>query len=189
MLPATGTVFVGVNETVTDTDGRPAMRSDVPMVIVIVVTCVYMPPEKTSRDGSTSADVSILTETAPVVTEPMVKPAMVTVNAAEGMVTPDVVMTTDVGLVELQEPVRPATLLLPATTLGVTDGTKNAEGYEIVILPPGGMGLAGVNCTVRGTFGLPDTRSVDGILKTTSDIGGKMPPEAMAGDTKVSAEV
>ena len=51
----------------------------------------------------------------------MVKPAMVTVKALAGMVTPDVVMTIDVEPVELHVPVRPATLLLPAATLGVTD--------------------------------------------------------------------
>ena len=59
----------------------------------------------------------------------------------------------------------------------------------MVILPPGGMGLAGVNSTVRGTFGFPDTRSVEGILKATSEIGGKMPPEAMAEDTRLSDDV
>lgn len=59
----------------------------------------------------------------------------------------------------------------------------------IVIFPPGGMGLAGVNSKVRGTFDFPETRSVDVILKPTSDIGGKIPPEAIAEDTRVSADV
>ena len=58
-----------------------------------------------------------------------------------------------------------------------------------MIFPPGGMGLAGVNSKVRGTFDFPETRSVDVILKPTSDIGGKIPPEAIAGDTRVSADV
>ena len=75
-----------------------------------------------------SAEVSILTETAPFVTGPKVKPAMVTENAAAGTVTPEVVMTRDVRLVELQEPVRPATLLVPAAILGVMDDKKNAGG-------------------------------------------------------------
>ena len=40
MVPDTGTVLVGVNETVTETAGLPAMRSEVPMVMSIIVTCV-----------------------------------------------------------------------------------------------------------------------------------------------------
>jgi hypothetical protein len=59
----------------------------------------------------------------------MVKPLIVTVNAAAaGMVAPAVVMTIDVAVVEPQVPVRLAMLLLPAVTVGVTNSAKNPEG-------------------------------------------------------------
>ena len=66
--------------------------------------------------------------TPPAVTDPIVKPEIVTVNAAEaGMVAPAVVMTSDVAVVALHAPVRPAMLLLPDKTVGVVVA-KKAEG-------------------------------------------------------------
>ena len=76
-----------------------------------------------------SADVCTVTATLPAVTSPMVKPLIVTVNAAAaGMVAPAVVMTIDVAVVEPQVPVRLAMLLLPAVMVGVTNSAKNPEG-------------------------------------------------------------
>ena len=76
-----------------------------------------------------SVDVCTVTATLPAVTGPMVKPLIVTVNAAAaGMVAPAVVMTIDVAVVEPHVPVRLAMLLLPAVTVGVTNAAKNPEG-------------------------------------------------------------
>ena len=44
------------------------------------------------------------------------------------MVAPDVVITTDVAAVALHAKERPATLLAPDATVGVTDGAKKPEG-------------------------------------------------------------
>ena len=44
------------------------------------------------------------------------------------MVAPDVVITTDVAAVALHTKERPATLLAPDATVGVTDGAKKPEG-------------------------------------------------------------
>ena len=44
------------------------------------------------------------------------------------MVAPDVVITTDVTAVALHAKERPAILLAPDATVGVTDGAKKPEG-------------------------------------------------------------
>ena len=44
------------------------------------------------------------------------------------MVAPDVVIKTDVAAVALHTKERPATLLAPDATVGVTDGAKKPEG-------------------------------------------------------------
>ena len=81
----------------------------------------------------------------------LTKPEIVTTQAAAGMTAPAVVMTTEVALVVLHVPVSPATLLLPAATVGVMDGAKKPEGYVSVMLPPEGMGSKGVKPSVAGT--------------------------------------
>ena len=101
----------------------------------------------------------------------MVKPVIVMTSADAGMTAPAVVMTTEVALVVLHVPVSPATLLLPAATVGVMDGAKKPEGYVSVMLPPEGMGFIGVKPSVTGTDDLPDLRSLSEIRKVKSDMG------------------
>lgn len=60
---------------------------------------------------------------------PMVKPLIVIVNTDDGLMeAPDIVKTTAVTDVSLHTAARPETLLAPAATVGVTDGTKKLEG-------------------------------------------------------------
>ena len=60
---------------------------------------------------------------------PIVKPLMVTVNAEEApIVAPDVVRTVDLSLVAPKTMLKPATLLVPASTKGVTKGWKKLMG-------------------------------------------------------------
>ena len=84
-----------------------------------------MLPEATASDASRSDDVCTVTSDPPVVGYPSVNPLKVNVKADDGrIVAPAVVMTTDVFVVAPQAAVRPATLLAPAATKGVTDGKK-----------------------------------------------------------------
>ncbi len=46
----------------------------------------------------------------------------------DGIAAPAVVMTTEVAVVSPHVAVKPATLLPPAATTGVTDGMKKPEG-------------------------------------------------------------
>ena len=105
----------------------------------------------------------IETSGLPAVKPPMVKPVIVMTSADAGMTAPAVVMTTEVALVVLHVPVSPATLLLPAATVGAMDGAKKPEGYVSVMVPPEGMGFKGVKPSVTGTDDLPDFRSLDEI--------------------------
>ena len=107
----------------------------------------------------------------PTVDPPTVKPVIVMTSADAGMTAPAVVMTTEVTLVVLHAPVSPATLLLPAATVGVMDGAKKPEGYVSVIVPPEGMGFNGVKPSVTGTDALPAFRSMSEIRKVKSDMG------------------
>ena len=75
-----------------------------------------------------SLEVWTVTLTAPGVTAPMVMPVIVTTNADAGMAAPAAVMITEVAEVTPHTPVNPTTLLLPATTVGVMDAAKKAEG-------------------------------------------------------------
>ena len=96
-----------------------------------------MLPDSTACDAVSSDDVSTVT-CAPAVGYPNVNPFNVTVNADEdGIAAPAVVMTTEVAVVALHVAFKPATLLLPAATIGVTDGAKKPEGYVSVMVPPG----------------------------------------------------
>ena len=101
-----------------------------------------MGPDGTGEDGFASDDVCTVTAIEPGVAAPIVKPLMVSVNAAVApMVAPDVVSTTDVVVVAPHAMNRPDTLLAPAATTGVTEGTKKFDGYVSVMRPPGGTAL------------------------------------------------
>ena len=89
-----------------------------------------MLPDSTACDAISSDDVCTVTCRPPAVGYPNVNPFNVTVNADEdGIAAPAVVMTTEVAVVALHVTFKPATLLPPAATMGVTDGAKKPEGY------------------------------------------------------------
>jgi hypothetical protein len=75
------------------------------------------------------------------------------------MLTPDVVMTMDKGLVALHMPENPALLLLPAATWGVIDEAKKADGYVRVIRSPTRSKVEGVKLNVRIAFVFAAERS------------------------------
>jgi hypothetical protein len=77
-------------------------------------------------------------------------------------------MMTEVVVVAPHVAVKPATLLPPAATVGVTEGMKKPEGYVKVMVPPGGIVFNAVNPIVTGTFVFPAFRSIDWIENTTA---------------------
>jgi hypothetical protein len=107
--------------------------------------------------------------TFPAVKAPKVKPSIVKTKTDEdGIAAPAVVMTTEVAVVSPHVAVKPATLLPPAATAGVTDGMKKPEGYVSVMVPPGGTVFNTVNPTVTGTLIFPALRSSDAMRKITA---------------------
>ena len=99
------------------------------------------------------------------------KPDIVTTKADAGIAAPAVVMITEVAVVAPQVAVRPATLLPPTETTGVTDGMKKESGYVSVMVPPAGTGFDAVNPSVTGTDVLPALRSFADMIKKTSQMG------------------
>jgi hypothetical protein len=88
-----------------------------------------MLPECTAADAKRSDDVCTVTSSPPVVGWPNVNPFNVKVKAdAGGIAAPAVVMTMDVLVVAPHVAVKPATLLAPAATTGVTEGAKKEAG-------------------------------------------------------------
>ena len=119
-----------------------------------------MLPDATAADAIRSDDVSTVMSVPPDVGYPNCSPLNVKTNAdADGIAAPAVVMTTDVAVVALHVPVSPATLLLPAATVGVTDARKKLDGYVSVMVSPGGTAFNGVNPIVTGTSLFPAFRS------------------------------
>ena len=99
-----------------------------------------------------------MTAPASLAEYPNENPDNVTTKADTEMEAPAVVMTNEVLEVALQVPVSPATLVLPAATMGVMDGAKKPEGYVSVMMPPAGIAFNGVNLSVTGTAVFPDLR-------------------------------
>ena len=127
-----------------------------------------MLPDATAADAIRSDDVCTVMSVSPDVGYPNRSPLNVKTNAdADGIAAPAVVMTTDVAVVALHVPVSPATLLLPAATVGVTDGAKKPDGYVSVMAPPGGTAFNGVNPIVTGTLLFPAFRSDEAIENNT----------------------
>jgi hypothetical protein len=125
MVPPAGSTFVGVKPIVIGTGDLSAMRSEDEIANDAEVTKEVPPtmcPESTAFDASVSADVDTVHDTWPAVTAPAMKPEIVTVKGADGMLAPAVVTTIDVGVDELHIPDNPETLLLPTATLGVMKG-------------------------------------------------------------------
>ena len=79
-------------------------------------------------DARVSEDVCTRTPTAPSVDGPRVNPLIVIVNADAEIAAPEMVMTSDVRVVEPHVPVSPSVLLLPAAAVGVMEAAKNPEG-------------------------------------------------------------
>ena len=87
-----------------------------------------MLPDATAADFR-SDDVCTVMSVSPDVGYPNRSPLNVKTNAdADGIAAPAVVITTDVAVVALQVAFKPETLLAPAATTGMTDGTKNKSG-------------------------------------------------------------
>ena len=127
-----------------------------------------MLPDSTAADSIRSEDVCTVTCGLPAVTRPIVNPLKVTEkNVDDRTAAPAVVMTTDVTPVAPHVPVSPATLLLPAATVGVMDGAKKPEGYVSVMVPPTGMALSKLNPSVTETADLPGFRSEAAITNVT----------------------
>ena len=96
------------------------------------------------------------------------KPDIVTMKADSRIADPAVVMMTEVAVVAPQVAVKPATLLPPAETTGVTDGKKKESGYVSVRVPPAGTAFKGLNPSVTGTAAFPAFRSVEAMEKAKS---------------------
>ena len=86
-------------------------------------------PDTTAADSRRSDDVCTVTSVPPAVGYPNVIPLNVKVKAdAGGIAAPAVEMTMDVLVVAPHVAVKPATLLAPAATTGVTEGKKKEAG-------------------------------------------------------------
>jgi hypothetical protein len=167
MVPPGGTVFNAVNPIVTGTANFPALRSSAKITKLISNMGREILPDSTASDAISSDDVCTAMRGPPAVMYPNVNPLSVTVNADnDGIAAPAVVMMTEVVVVAPHVAVKPATLLPPAATVGVTEGMKKPEGYVKVMVPPGGIPLKkeGVKPIVTGASLFPDLRS-EGCMK------------------------
>ncbi len=128
-----------------------------------------MEPDETGEDGDESDEVCTVTAIEPGVEAPIVRPLMVTVNAAVApMVPPDVVSTTAVKLVAPQVKLRPGALLEPAATTGVMEGTKKFDGYVSVMRPPGGTAFITAKVRVAWTLAVAAMRPSVAITNAVS---------------------
>ncbi len=131
---------VGVNVNVAETPDLPATRSSAAMTNVTESTAPPIAPEAAEADTFGSALVFIETAIELVVALPIVKPLIVTANAASVlMVAPEIVSVIAVSLVVELMILKPGTLLASAVTKGVTKRAKKLGGYISVMVPPGGM--------------------------------------------------
>ena len=127
-----------------------------------------MEPVDTGEDGDVSDDVCTVTEIEPGVTAPIVKPLMVTVNAAVApMVAPDVVRTTAVLLVDVHMMFRPRTL--PVILARLRESAKKFGGDVIVMEPPGATSRGTVKVNVTEALAFPAIRSENAMAKSTND--------------------
>ena len=135
-----------------------------------------------------SAEVCTVTLTAPAVAAPMTKPDIVTTNAEAGMAAPPVVRMTELALVALHIPVNPATVLLPAETVGV-DAAKNDWGNLSVIVPAIGSNVVKVKAKVTGTAAFAAMRSDEATVNEIAVTCPLIAPEGTGGENSVSEEV
>jgi hypothetical protein len=161
-----------VNENVAAAPVFPATLSEAAIENEAFCTCPPIFPELTLEEAQKSFEVFTLTAIAPAVAAPMVKPLIVTVNAAEElMVAPDVLNTIEELLAAPNTMFKPDTLLAPAATtgavLGVTEGAKKLGGYVRVKAAGGGSGEYSRKDSVIDTFVLPSNRSDAWMCKDT----------------------
>ena len=96
-----------------------------------------MLPDATAADAIRSDDVCTVMSVSPDVGYPNRSPLNVKTNAdSDGIAAPAVVMITKVAVVAPQVAVKPATLLPPTDTTGVTNGAKKESGYVSVMVLP-----------------------------------------------------
>ena len=124
-----------------------------------------MGPDDTGGDLSHDVVCTVM-EIEPGVAAPMVKPLIVTVNAAvRPIVAPDVARRTAVLLVDAQMMFKPRTLL--DTKAGLIASAKKIGGYVSVMEPPGGTSRGTVKANVTEALALPAIRSDGAMAKVT----------------------
>ncbi len=132
MVPPGGMTVYAIKAKVKGTKDFPTTRSEEAMMKDTDETAEKIPPDDNAFE-SKHTFICNLTPTEPFVGGPIVKPLMVMVTNADGaIVAPDVVITTAVAEVAPHVAVKPATLLAPEVTVGVTDEAKKLEGYTSV---------------------------------------------------------
>jgi hypothetical protein len=147
-----------------------------------------MPPEATASETAVSADVCTVTLTEPAVALPITNPDNVTTNAEGGTAAPAVVITTDVVVEGAHVAVSPATLLLPAGTVGV-DVAKKAVGKLNVMVPAIGSSVDSVKPRVTGTAAFATMRSDEATVNETAETCPLITPEETESEAAVSEDV
>jgi hypothetical protein len=164
IVPPEGMAVYGVKAREMGTEDFPTTRSEAAMVNETEETAgEKMLPDDKAFDTE-HMFVRNLIATEPAVGGPIVKPRMVIVTTANAvMAAPDVTITTASAEVALHDADRPATLLAPESTEGITEEAKKLEGYERVIALPETMDRDGEKTRVAETDDLPDKRSEEEI--------------------------
>jgi len=112
----------------------------------------------------------------------------VTTNAEAGTAAPAVVMMTEARVEGAHVPENPATLLLPAGTVGV-DVAKKPDGKLNVIVPAIGKSVDKVKAKVTGTAGFATMRSESAMVNETAATCPLIVPDVTERDACVSEDV
>ena len=138
-------------------------------------------PDETGKDAHELSDVCTVTALDPAVAAPIVKPLMVTMNAAVALIAaPEVVSTTAVLLVTPHVMLKPTILLAPAATKGVIEGAKKLGGYDRMKEPPGGMAESTEKVRITAAFGLRAIRFEDSMKNCCTFAPNKAATETIA---------
>jgi hypothetical protein len=191
MVPPEGMAVVGVKAREMGTRDLPTTRSEADMVNETAKTRERITPDDKAFDTEHKF-LRNLTPKEPFVGEPIVKPRIVMVTTADAaMAAPEVVITISVAAVAPHVAVRPATLLAPEATVGITEDAKKSTEYERVKVLPERMETNGVKTRVTETDAFPDTRSdaampnvdkmVDEQKKELSQITASVKEESITG--------
>ena len=158
MVPPEEMAVAGVKAREMGTDNLPTIRSKEAIIKETDETRLEIPPDDTEFEIEQTFARN-LTSTEPAVAAPIVKPLMVMVKAAAGMMAPEVVILTAVADVAPHVAVKPATLLAPDATEGITEDAKKLEGYRRVKALPERMGNEAEKTIVTETDDFPFNRS------------------------------